>query len=94
MKTTKVEGENNEHMVLLYAISTCAWCKKAKNFLKERHVAFEYVDVDLCTAEDREKIREDIQGRGGRPSFPTIIIDDATLITGFHEDKIREALGI
>jgi len=30
--------------------------------------------------------------RGGRPSFPTIIVDDKVVITGFHEDKIKEAL--
>ena len=80
------------HKVFVYAISTCAWCKKAKNFLKDNGVEYEYVDVDLCSDEDREKIRKDIMKRGGRPSYPIIIVDDKTLITGFKEDKIKEAL--
>lgn len=92
MKTTRVPGKNNAHKVLLYAISTCAWCKKTKNLLKDNSVEFEYVDVDLCTDEDRETIRSDIEKRGGRPSFPTMIIDDKILIIGFKEDKIKEAL--
>ncbi len=92
MKTTKITGKNRSHKVLLYALSTCAWCKKTKSFLKENNIEYEYIDVDLCNSEDRERIRKDILKRGGRHSFPTIIIDDRTLITGFHEDKIKEAL--
>jgi len=92
MKTIKVIGENKGYKVLLYAISTCAWCKRAKKFLAANNIEYEYVDVDLCSKEDQEKISRDILNRGGRLSFPTIIIDDKILITGFHEDRIKEAL--
>jgi len=92
MNTIKVTGENKRHTVLLYAISTCAWCKRAKKFLVDNNIKYEYVDVDLCSKEDQEKINRDILNRGGRLSFPTIIIDDKILINGFHEDRIKEAL--
>ena len=88
----KVAGKNNKHKVLMYAISTCAWCKMTKKFLKENDVEYEYVDVDLANDEDHEKIREDIISKGGEPSYPTLIIDDKTVITGFRKDKIEEAL--
>ena len=94
MKTIKVPGENARHRVLMYAISTCVWCKRARKFLKDNNIEYEYVNIDLCSREDREKIREDILSRGGRLSYPTIIVDDRILITGFREDKIREALEI
>jgi len=94
MKIVKVPGENNKHKVFVYALSTCAWCKSAKQFLKDSSVEFEYVDVDLCNEKDKEKIREDILGRGGSLSYPTIIVDDKVLITGFRKDKLRETLGI
>ena len=94
MQTIKVPGKNTKHKVLLYAISTCGWCKQAKKFLKDNNVEYEYVDIDLCSWEDREKIREDILGRGGRLSYPTIIIDDRNLITRFQKEKIRKALEI
>ena len=94
MKTTRVAGENSRHKVLVYAISTCAWCKRAKTFLNSSGVAYEYVDVDLCNDAEREEIQRDIERRGGRSSFPIVIIDDTTLITGYHEDKMKEALGI
>jgi len=65
-----------------------------KQFLKDNGIEYEYIDVDLCRDEDREKIREDIQNRGGSLSYPTVIIDDKILITGFRKDKLKEALEI
>lgn len=94
MQTTKVQGKNNKHRVLLYALSTCGWCKKTKQLLKDNNIEFEFIDVDICNDEDYEKIEKDISNRGGRFSFPTIIIDDTLLITGFKEDKIKESLDI
>jgi glutaredoxin-like protein NrdH len=94
MNVVKVEGKDNRHKVFVYALSTCAWCKLAKQFLKENGIAYEYVDVDLCSEEDKEKIRQDILARGGSLSYPAIIIDDKILINGFRKDKIKEALGI
>lgn len=94
MQTVKVQGKNKKHRVLLYALSTCGWCKKGKRLLRDNFIEFEYVDVDLCSDEEYEKIREDIHNRGGRFSFPTIIIDDKILITGFKENQIRETLEI
>lgn len=60
MKTVKVEGRNNEHRVLLYALSTCGWCRKTKKFSADNNVEYEYVDVDLCTDEEYERICKDI----------------------------------
>jgi glutaredoxin len=94
MDIVKVAGKNSAHKVIMYAISTCAWCKLTKKFLKDSHIEYEYVDVDLCSDEDREKIRQDILKRGGRLSYPAIIIDDKILINGFQKEKITEALQI
>lgn len=94
MKVVSVEGENNAHKVLMYALSTCAWCRMTKRFLQESGVEYEYIDVDLCSDDDKEKIKKDILDRGARISYPTLIVDDKTVITGFRKDKIKEALGI
>jgi len=65
-----------------------------KQFLKDNSIAYQYVDVDLSSDKDREKIRKDIKDRGGEPTYPTIIVDDKVLITGFRKDLIKEALDI
>ena len=77
--------------VIVYSSDFCPWCDKAKEFLNENEVEYEYVDVDLCTDEEREEIRQNILSLGGRLTFPAIIID-GKLINGFHENKIEEAL--
>ena len=94
MKLSKVSGKNSKHKVLVYALSTCVWCKMTKQFLKDNDVEYEYIDVDLCDEKDKVKIRQHIQSKGGNLSYPTIIIDDNILITGFRKDKLKEALGI
>jgi glutaredoxin len=63
-----------------------------ENFLKENEVEYEYVDVDLCNEDELEQIRKDIFERTGSLSYPTIIIDEKVLITGFVKDKIVEVL--
>lgn len=92
MDLVKIPGKNKKHKVFLYALSTCAWCNMTKQFLKDNDVEYEYVDVDLCSQKDREKIRRDIENRGGEPNYPIIIVDDKVLIMGFRKDKLKEAL--
>jgi len=94
MNFSKVSGKNSKHKVLVYALSTCVWCKMTKQFLKDNDIQYEYVDVDLCDEANKEKIRQHILSKGGNLSYPTIIIDDAILITGFRKDKFKEILGI
>jgi len=88
MARVKVPGMNREHRVLLYALSTCPWCRRMKKFLKDSGIEYEYIDVDLETEEERQKIRRFVL------SYPLTIVDNKTIIDGYKEDKIREALGI
>jgi glutaredoxin len=76
----------------MYTISTCGWCKQTKKFMKDKGVEHEYIDVDLCSDKDRNTIHDDIQRRGGALTFPTIIVDDKVLISGFRVKEIEEAL--
>jgi glutaredoxin len=92
--TKKITGKNKNHKVLVYALSTCVWCKKTKQLLKDSGIEYEYADIDLCSSSEQEEIRKDIAKHGGYISFPTVIVDDKTIITGFREDKIKEALGL
>ena len=94
MKTIRVPGKKHRHKILVYALSTCTWCKLTKNFLKDNNVEYEYVDVDLSTRQDREEIRREILKRGGNLSYPAILINDKTLINGFRKNEITEALEI
>jgi len=92
MQFSKVQGKQNKHKVVLYALSTCVWCKMTKQFLKNSGIEYEYIDVDLCEEEDKQKIRQHIQSKGGPLGYPTTIVDDKVVITGFRKDLLKEAL--
>jgi glutaredoxin-like protein NrdH len=94
MQFSKVFGKKNDHKVTLFALSTCVWCKLTKEFLKENNVEYEFIYVDLCNEEDKQQIHETIQSKGGSLSYPTTIVDDKVVITGFRKDQLKEALGI
>jgi glutaredoxin-like protein NrdH len=92
MDISKVPGKNSKHKVFLYALSTCVWCKMTKQFLKDNGIEFEYVDVDLCNEDDKAKIRKEITSKGGSLSYPTTIIDDEKVVTGFRKDLFKKEL--
>ena len=94
MVLVKVDGEKNNHKVFLYTLSTCGWCKKVKELLKENKVNYEYVDVDLLKADERKAALDDIHKKNVPIGFPVIIVDDIKVISGYQPEKIKEAIGV
>ena len=94
MPFSKVQGTNKQHNVVVYAISTCVWCKMTKQFLKDNDITYEYIDVDLCEPEEKEQVHQQILSKGGTLNYPTVVVDDKKLIQGFRKDKLKEALEI
>ncbi len=92
MPFSKVSGKKNQHKVVIYALSTCVWCKMTKQYLKDNEIEFEYLDVDLCEPEEKEHARHQILSKGGSLNYPTTIVDDKKVITGFRKDMLKEAL--
>ena len=83
----------SDNKVKIYSLSTCSHCKSTKKFLADCTVRYDFVDVDLLEGEERQAILEDVKKFNPKCSFPTIIIGD-TVIVGFKEKEIREALGL
>jgi len=94
MQTTKVEGTKSKNKVFLYTLSTCGWCKKTKALLKEKDVAYEYIDLDKCSKEDQKTAIDALKSKNIPVAFPVIIVDEDTVIQGFKKDNILEALGL
>lgn len=91
MTVEHVDGDDRG-TILLYALSTCQWCKKTKDLLTELGVAFDYIYVDLLEGEELEATFDEVKRYNPRVSFPTIIIGERCIV-GFREEAIREALG-
>jgi glutaredoxin-like protein NrdH len=90
MNRTRVPGKRKGD-ILIYALSTCVWCRKAKQILNEMGVEYDFVDVDQTSGDEKESIMNALKKHNPACSFPTIVIND-TCIVGYKEDRIKEAL--
>ena len=92
MKMQHVEGQN-KGKVVLFALSTCGWCKKTRELIEDLDADYEYVYVDLTKGEEREEVVEMVKKWNPQLSFPTLVINDDKTIVGFKEEEIKEAIG-
>ena len=91
MPMEQVDG-NNKGNVVLYALSTCGWCKKTRELLEELNIGYKYIYVDLLEGKERNEIIEEVKKYNANLSFPTLVIDEENTIVGFNEEGIKEAL--
>ena len=86
--------DSGNREVVLYALSTCAWCKMTRAFLDENEVCYECIYVDHIDGEEKEKLISFLTERlGRRPAFPTVFCGDE-FVVGFQKERLREILGL
>jgi glutaredoxin-like protein NrdH len=90
MAVEHVPGRNIGQ-VKLFALSTCAWCKKTRRLLEESGIAYDYEYVDLLQGNERDETMRILQRWNPNNSFPTLVINNKCIV-GFKENEIREAL--
>lgn len=78
-------------MIKLYSLSTCPWCKKVKQFLDDRNVSYECVEVDLLAGEEQKQAVAEVERLTGQRSFPVTVIGE-TVIRGYKEEELERAL--
>ena len=59
LEPKKVKGKNCGK-IIIYALSTCGWCKRTKELLSSLGVEYSYIDVDLLEGDDRRKAADEI----------------------------------
>jgi len=91
MTLQHVPGKHKDD-ILLYALSTCPWCRKTKQLLNELGVEYDYIDVDLLTGQEKSDTMAAVRKWNPAGSFPTLVINNSKCIVGFKEQEIREAL--
>lgn len=93
MNIEHVTGKN-AGKVMLYALSTCGWCRKTKQLLGDMGIAFDFVDVDLLHGKEREETMEAVKKWNPACSFPTLVINENKCIVGFDETSIRKEIKV
>jgi len=91
VKIEHVDGKKKGEVVL-FALSTCIWCKKTRMFLEELKIDFRYIYVDLLTGDDKSEVINEIKKWNPQISFPTVVINNKDTIVGFKKDELKEKL--
>ena len=72
--------------IKIYSTKTCPYCVMAKDYLAEKGVEFDYIDV----SEDQEQAKEMVE-KSGQMGVPVLDIN-GEIIIGFDKEKIDAAL--
>jgi glutaredoxin 3 len=81
-------AESKKTGVKVYSTTTCPWCVKVKDFLKEHKV--EYEDINISA---NEKARTEMFDKSGQFGVPVVEIGDS-IIVGFNREALKKALKI
>jgi len=91
MELKHVDGENKGD-VLLFALSTCGWCKQVRMLLEDLEVGYDYIYVDLTSGDERTEAVDVLKGFNDAVSFPTLVINSEDVIIGYEEEDIKSKL--
>ncbi len=72
--------------IKIYTTPTCPWCKKTKEFLKQKKIAYTELDVT-----SNEKARDEMVKKSKQMGVPVLDID-GKIIVGFDQAAIEKAL--
>ncbi|MDL2236637.1 glutaredoxin family protein [Christensenellaceae bacterium OttesenSCG-928-K19] len=90
---TKKDGKRTVGDIKMYALSTCGWCKKTKEFLNSHDIAYSYVDVDMVPENEIEDVVAEQRGYNPSGSFPTIVVNGEKVIIGFDQEELEKLAG-
>jgi glutaredoxin 3 len=73
--------------IKVYSTPTCPYCKLVKEFLEEKNMDFQDIDVASNPTAANEMVK--LSGQMGVP----VVDVDGQVIVGWNKDAIEEALG-
>ena len=74
------------HTVKIYSTPTCPYCIRVKDYLKQKNVSFQNIDV----SSDKQGLDEMVKV-SGQMGVPVIVVDKG-LVVGFDRDRLEELL--
>jgi glutaredoxin len=77
--------------VMVYALSTCPWCRKTKQWFDDSKIPYEVVDVDQLPDEEQDAAADKAYELSGGRRFPVVVIN-GEVVVGFSPDKFLEHL--
>ena len=77
--------------IKIYTLANCSHCTRAKDYLDEREIPYDAVNVDFLCGEDRNQTMDTVRKLNPAITFPTIVIGERVII-GFRPEEIEAVL--
>lgn len=74
--------------VTIYSTPSCHFCHMAKDFFKEKNIA--YTEFDVAGSPEK---RAEMVAKSGQMGVPVILIDN-DMVIGFNKPKVVALLGL
>jgi glutaredoxin 3 len=78
--------------VIVYSTPTCPYCDQVKDYLKEKKISYQEIDLSKNPEKGEELVK-----KTGQMGVPVTIVsegDEEEVIIGFDIDKISNALSL
>jgi len=81
-------GQKRYPRVILFSSSSCPWCSRAKNYLRQRGIKVKEIKVDKDPDAAKDVVR-----MTGQMGVPVLLIGRAKVV-GFNKERIDRLLGL
>ena len=90
---TYEDGEVNNKEISVFALSTCGFCRRGIQFLKNNKVKFRYVYIDKMPYEEKQQLKKQLQEKfQKRVAFPFVVVNDEEALVGFIKRQWEEKI--
>ena len=89
------DGKIATNELTVFALSTCGFCRRGINFLRENEMKFRYVYIDKIDFEKKSKLKKELQEKfNKRVAFPFLVCNDEKAIVGFVKSDWEDICGL
>ena len=82
------EGSVNKNDIKLFALSTCGFCRRGMNYLRDQSIEFNYVYVDKIPFEQKQELKEMLKKKfEKRVAFPFVVVNESVAMVGFLQKE-------
>jgi glutaredoxin len=93
LEYTNEKGTIEKNDIAVYALSTCGFCRRGLQFLRENSITFKYVYVDKLEPEVKNKVKDElVEKYKERVVFPFLVLNNQKVLLGFVEDEWKASL--
>jgi len=79
--------------VEFFALSTCGWCRKTREWLDENRVDYELTYMDKIDGDEKDAAKDRAMKFTSKLAFPLIVVNDGEeIIQGYKPDRFEEVL--